>query len=243
MSEKTKSLLPSIFLGVFALDAISNLWAEASHNVLLIYLTKPVLITSLLLYFYCKTLGVPSRFRTLMLFGFLFSIAGDTLLMFVEQSSNATQFFIAGLGCFLITQVAYTLAFWNYPNAKTGLLARRPWMALPVVLYGFGLLSYLWPDLPSDMRIPVGVYGVVITTMAVAALHLNGRLEKQVFIELFCGVLLFLFSDSCIALDKFKSAYISLPEPRLVIMITYLLGQYLIAQAAIKANNVIKFSA
>lgn len=237
MSEQTKNLLPALLLGIFAVDVFLNLLGEASRNVVLIYITKPVLITSLLLYFYLKTREAPSRFRTLMLFGLFFAIGGDTLLMLVEQSASATQFFIAGLGCFLITQIAYTLAFWNYLNAKTGLLAYRPWMALPLVLYGVGLLFYLWPDLPSDMRIPVGAYGVVITTMAVSALHLNGRVKKMVFIELFCGVLLFLLSDSCIALNKFKSAYISLPEPRLIIMITYLLGQYLIVQAAIKANN------
>jgi uncharacterized membrane protein YhhN len=48
------------------------------------------------------------------------------------------------------------------------------------------------------------------------------------------GAILFILSDSVIALNKFKSDDLNIPMPRLIIMVTYILGQFLIVEGVIK---------
>ncbi|MCB0548246.1 MAG: hypothetical protein KDD19_11740, partial [Phaeodactylibacter sp.] len=49
---------------------------------------------------------------------------------------------------------------------------------------------------------------------------------------LMAGILLFILSDSLIALNKFRVDLVVIPYARLWIMATYLLGQYWIARNA-----------
>ena len=103
-------------------------------------------------------------------------------------------------------------------------------------LYLFGMLSYLWNDL-NDLKIAVVIYSVVICLMAIAALNLKNKMPSAVFYMLFSGVLLFLFSDSIIALNKFGGEGLPIPYHRIMIMCTYIIAQLLIAISTLKANK------
>ena len=190
-----------------------------------IFLTKPLLMTTLAAWLYLET-KLSTSFHLLIFYGLLFSIAGDTLLMFVAENPN---FFLAGLGSFLVTHVFYITAFWKFPGRENGLIWRKPWLVLPVLAYLAAMLGYLWADLPEAFQIPVLVYSCVISAMLVFALNMVGRIPTGIARWLVVGAMLFVLSDSLIAVGKFKSTGVSEVVFSFGIMVTYLVGQYLIA--------------
>lgn len=223
-----------MLLPLFFLLCIINLIAELQGIVPLIFFTKPLLLSVLAVYFFLHSQGLDRIWRRYLLAGLIWSVAGDTFLMFVENRPAYAHFFLLGLGSFLITHLCYLRGFWSHPQWKKGWVAQRPWVLLPFLLYLIGNSIFLWPDLPGDFRIPVLLYSTAIIAMTIAALNLKGLLPPSAFLLLFAGVLLFVTSDSIIALNKFKSTQLSLPYPRLLIMTTYLIGQFLIVRGSLK---------
>ncbi len=231
INEMKKSLLPLFFF-----LSILNLIGEYLHHTPLIYATKPLLLTLLALFFFSESKALPLPFRWYLLAGLIFSIAGDTFLMFVENSNNFEHFFLFGLGSFLLTHLCYLKGFISLSNSGAW-LRQRPWLLLLFFFYLVGNCIFLWPDLPDDLKIPVLVYSTAIIAMTAGALNLKGLLPNASFALLMSGILLFVCSDSIIALNKFKSSQLSLPLPRLLIMIPYLIGQYLIVMGSLKISS------
>lgn len=222
-----------IVLGLFLLLSLVNLYAEQQANSLLVLVSKPLLLTVLSLWFYLEVRPLRSKTARLILAGLVFSIGGDTLLMFVENGPRDEKFFLLGLGSFLIAQLCYLIGFASYPGAsRKGLVIQKPLWAIPFIGYLLGIIGLLWPNIPLPMRIPVAIYSLAIVGMATAAFNLRLLLSQKVFIGLMAGVLLFVLSDSLIALNRFMAESFAIPYPRISIMLTYLLGQYLIASRA-----------
>jgi uncharacterized membrane protein YhhN len=217
-------------LVAFFIDAAVNLWAEYSHQEILILMSKPLLISLLALWYFIKARPFQHQFERWILAGLLFSIGGDSLLMFVESGPKDERFFLLGLGSFLLAQLSYLTGFLKYPGARTGAVFQRPLLALPFLLYLIVLLSSLWPGIPEAMKLPVAIYASAIVGMAIAAYNLRSKTSAAAFIPLIAGVLLFVVSDSLIALNKFGEA---IPLARVYIMSTYIIGQYLIASGVI----------
>ena len=218
-----------IVLFIFLLLSLANLYAEQSRTEWLILLTKPLLLTSLSLWFYLRNRPLRSTFSRFLLIGLVFSIGGDSLLMLVENGPQKDYFFLLGLGSFLLAQLSYAYAFLQFPRSSSGDVARRPLRALPFLLYLTGILGGLWAGIPPSMKLPVTLYALAIVTMATAAFNLRGLISREHFLGLMAGVLLFVLSDSLIAINKFSKP---LPYARLWIMGTYLFGQFLIAYNA-----------
>ncbi|MFT6319868.1 MAG: putative membrane protein YhhN [Granulosicoccus sp.] len=216
-------------LFLYLLVSLINLWAGYSYNNTLAFYSKPLLMPILALWFYFQTKDHPSSFRQLILFALFFSWGGDTLLMFVE--SKGEHFFLFGLVSFLLTHVLYTTAFFKTVSWKNGFLWKNKWVVISCLIFFLGFQNYLLPDVEEAMQIPVAVYGGVIILMVLAALNWNTFVGKKAFQFVFLGALLFMFSDSVIAWNKFKSA---LPQAHLWIMSLYLLGQYLIVRGGIE---------
>jgi uncharacterized membrane protein YhhN len=87
----------------------------------------------------------------------------------------------------------------------------------------------LLPNMDAAMQLPVAVYALAITAMVGSVTNLQGLIDASIFRPLLAGVLLFLLSDTLIAVNKFLTP---LPLAGLAIMATYLLAQYLIATQA-----------
>lgn len=223
----------NIWIVAFVLLSILNLLAEYLGSKNLIYATKPFLMVVLSIYFYLET-KISTRYFQYVFIAFIFSFFGDTFLMFVENEPDKAHFFLLGLGSFLFTHLFYLIAFLSIPLAKTkGFLIQKKLLILPFIIYLIGNLLFLLPDINTDLQIPVIVYSSMIIAMTMAALNLKNILSKSIFQTLFIGVVLFVISDSIIGINKFKSATMTIPYPRLMIMIPYLLSQYLIARASI----------
>jgi len=225
-------------LWLFGIFCLVNVFAEAIQSVSLIFATKPLLMILLSLWFYLETKGHTQDFTRYILAGFIFSIFGDTFLMFNENEVGGEIFFLLGLGSFLVTHLFYVAAFYNYKKSEVGFIGQKKWLFLPFALFLILNTAFLWKGIPVDMKIPVVIYSSAIVAMTMSCLNLQTKISKETFQILFGGVLLFLISDTFIGINKFHTA---LPFARILIMIPYLLGQYFIGRGAVRViSNEIK---
>ncbi len=153
----------------------------------------------------------------LLLAGIVLSMLGDVLL---------GPSFIAGLGCFAFAHLAYVVLF------STAVRRRAiPWWTLAYVAWIIALAILLWPHLGGDLQAPVVLYGAVLALTAMTSARVN------VLTTLGGG--LFLLSDSMLALRMFWPEAIGLviadPWQDFAIMLTYCLGEGLIAYGVLRA--------
>ena len=149
-----------------------------------------------------------------------FSWLGDTLPAFVGEDAS----FLVMVAFFLIAQVAYIVAF--APEARRSILHRRPVLLVPYAVALVALVGVCAPG-ADGMLVPVAVYGGCLAAMAVLSTGL-GRLAGV-------GGAVFLVSDALIALDAFVPSW-HLTGQDFWVMLTYVLGQGLIAAAVVGAN-------
>lgn len=195
-------------------------------------------MSSLAWIYFQATRSNQQLFDRFILLALLLSCLGDVLLLFVEQQSQGMLFFAAGLGSFLLAHLAYIYTFWIFPPAQK---RSFPLLAsLCFLILAFGLLFFLWEGIPSALKAPVTVYALAICTMGVAAFGMNKKVGKIAARLLFLGALCFIVSDSLIAINKFKPA-ISIWQPRIAIMLTYILAQWLIVKGILRARLALDF--
>ena len=219
--------------------AIAELYAEATQNHTLRYITKPLLMVILVFFYARSIIGAVNSFHKLMIAAFVFSWVGDVALMFVGFNPN---FFLAGLGAFLITHILYAIAFAKVSlPEKQGILPQKVWVIIPLLIYMVALLSILIPAITATPEtkpflIPVLVYSTAIGTMIVFSINRYKRVNDQSFALVFAGALMFMVSDSIIAIGKFL-LHDSVMLAGLAIMVLYVGGQYLIAKGCLKQVN------
>lgn len=196
-------------------------WLSSFHNV-----AKPLILTSLILFFYLEGKHLSSKTRRNMLIALTFSLIGDVLLMFDELSTN---FFLTGLISFMLGHVFYILVFLE---KKNNLKKPIPFITV-LIIYALGLFYTLYNGLGS-MLIPVIIYMLAILTMAVTAALRKGKVPNSSYNLVFIGVLLFLISDSILAVNKF---YGDVAYEHILIMSTYAFAQFCIVMGIIKQKN------
>lgn len=208
---------------LFALAAAADLWlsqTQASGR----YVTKPLLMPLLMLGYFLETRPA-GMFSRLILSALFFSWMGDVFLLF-EQAMPV--FFIAGLVSFLTAHLLYIAYFARIPSATVSFLRKRPVMLLAVLAYVMELMYVLWPYL-GGMKVPVLIYGIVIGTMLCFALWQYGKIPSRAAWLFIAGAILFVASDSLLAINKFKTPVL---HGGLWIMGTYILAQYLLARGS-----------
>lgn len=225
-----KHLYTRIFLVLFLLFSLANLLALATSTSTDNYLTKPFLMIWLALYAVAGRPSIPRDSWKWLLIGLFFSFLGDTLLMFADGRPSGGTFFLLGLSSFLLTHVAYWVAFHRYPRPGTDVpLASYLVRIVPLVLYLLGMGYILLPALPQAMLVPVMVYSFVIVAMATKAVSLLPFLSPARATLLVAGAVLFVLSDSIIAMSRFTDLLtFSQLTIGLAIMLTYLSGQLFI---------------
>ncbi|MFN4145297.1 MAG: lysoplasmalogenase [Runella sp.] len=193
-----------------------------------VYLLKPLIVLSLLYW------TSPFRKQHLWLWvGLWFGCGGDVLLMIRER-----DLFVAGLGSFLVMQLCYIVAFWQTLSAEAKRnLKHKGWKyALPFAMYGLVFLTIshdpinkqspsLWP--------PVVGYAVCLCSMGIAAAFRFNTTEARSYQWVLWGAVLFILSDSLIALNKFWQPF---EASTLLIMTTYAAAQWLIVWGMFSAK-------
>ena len=224
-----------IVLIIFLICALTNLWSEFQSWRIGVLISKPLLMTTLGIYFWLRTRKNANQFTFFILLGLILSIFGDSFLMFQNRGNH---FFLLGLSSFLLTHLFYIIAFLKYPSNEKGLVQRQPIWVIPVLIFLVWNSWFLWSGLSDGLKIPVLIYSSVISGMIICAINLKGKMSTKAFQTILFGALLFMISDTFIGITKFGGGV--LQESRMLIMPTYILGQYLIVKGAILANNEIK---
>lgn len=223
------------FLSAYALLGVLNVISLVTGNTDGATLTKPLLMPLLACWLIAEARRVwPMPLRWL-LAALVFSWFGDLLLMGASDLS-----FALGIAAFLVAQVLLVAAFTSVRGIRfrrsivqlsaepaRGLVAQQRLLLLAFAAYYVAFLSILWPT-AGPFRIPVAVYGIAILAMAASALNLVGRMPSKPAWVTFGGALLFVASDSLIALEAFGPMEPSAVHSALV-MATYVVAQGLIA--------------
>jgi uncharacterized membrane protein YhhN len=208
-------------LAFIALETIGAVWTG---------IVVKSLIIPLLIWLYLRFIrGHGNRFHSLVIAALVFSWMGDIILQLTQFNES---FFLVGLGSFLITQLIYMFAFFITPG-KNALFFKKIYMIVPVVLYGWGILSLLSDGL-GDMKLPVTIYTVVILSMLLAAINREKKVNRQSFLLVLAGAILFILSDSLIAINRFEQPF---ELARIAIMSSYITAQYLIAVGCARQFN------
>lgn len=211
----------NIFLPLFLLIVFTDLFAIYTGNQLIQYIVKPMILISLFVFFafqvtMVKPKGRELRISTFLMEGLVLSLVGDTLLMFDADP----MFFILGLSAFLLAHIFYILTF--YTVLKTEKLKLDLRLFIPVSVY-YALLVFLLFPVLGEMRIPVLVYGIVISIMFALALHMINLIYREAGKWMAIGAAMFVLSDSLLAFNKFYQAF---PFAGIYIMISYAAAQY-----------------
>jgi uncharacterized membrane protein YhhN len=74
------------------------------------------------------------------------------------------------------------------------------------------------------------IYALAITLMALTALFRYGRTNSTSFLLIFIGAVLFMVSDSLLAINKFHHAFSAAGA---LVMLTYSVAQFLIVEGAL----------
>ncbi|MDD5312862.1 MAG: lysoplasmalogenase [Dehalococcoidia bacterium] len=123
--------------------------------------------------------------------------------------------FLIGLALFLLAHVGYIVVF----SRDFKWQRKRVWLIVLLVLYAAGMAVIMLPFL-GGMLFPVYAYMAILITMVVMA-----ALRQPSSRSVLCGALLFLVSDSALAVNKFL---IPLPYADYIVTITYYGAQFLI---------------
>lgn len=212
-----------VFLLLLLLTAIDLLFLSTGDPNRIF--SKPLLMP-LLIWLYVSEVDKHNTFTRLIIAALFFSWLGDIFLMFDHLDSI---YFILGLSSFLTTHILYILYFLRI-SGNGSYLKQRPLMLLVIVAYTIELLYILWPRLDM-MRIPVTVYALVISTMLATAAWQYGKIKSAIALLFTAGALLFVLSDSALALNRFHDP---IPGGGIFVMLTYVAAQTMIVLGSIR---------
>lgn len=193
------------------------------------FIFKPLIMISLGGMFFAESAGV--RTKVFAGWAFLFSLLGDTFLMFAGKNQ---LFFMAGLGSFLVSQIGYIFLF-QHSNKIAEIqsclyLKKHPGWLFLYFVYGTSIYFLLFSNLDVVLKVAVFIYMVALLGMSVMALDRKGVIPEKSFQFVFIGSLLFVISDSAIAINKFLQP---IPFDGIIVMSTYMAAQFLIVRGLI----------
>lgn len=208
IEEKKVSLS---FLIIIVSLIIATLYSVTSDKRSLFNILKPFTMLTIIALAVLKNMEQQSLYGNLLIAGFVFSIVGDIFLLDKEKN------FSKGLLAFLIAHLFFIAAFNLGVNKYCG------GILFPVLLFDFFILKKLLPKL-ERYKLPVISYLVVISVMLYSAINSDRQAGELSIISI--GAILFIFSDSVLALNKFNKK-IKFAEP--LILFAYFVAQMLFA--------------
>ncbi|MET8907941.1 lysoplasmalogenase [Micromonospora sp. NPDC004551] len=197
------------WLALFGAVALVELVGVALDSTPTQWLAKPLLAPLLLAYLWDRRRRVDP-----VAVGLVAATAGDVALLVPGDTA-----FLAGMGCFLVTQVAFLTAFLRH--------RRPPVAAVAGYLVAWaGANALLWGAL-GPLRLPVLGYSLALSMMAAAATGVSRRTAA--------GGALFLVSDLLIGVG---AAGVDFPGRDLLVMTTYAAALLLIITGWVAATAV-----
>ncbi|MFW9971708.1 MAG: lysoplasmalogenase [Candidatus Odinarchaeota archaeon] len=220
-------MIEYIFLVIFFVAVIIEIFAEYKSNIKLIYCTKPLVMPLLILFYIFGVIegGSIGLVDWLIVVALLGGFAGDIFLMLRSQE----KWFLFGMAAFLLNQILYIISFLLSITDYTAFNLWGLFLLGPVIL----IMLFTVPrfiNKTEDMKIPVMVYMGAILIMHIAALLRLAEFNGLPFILVFVGSISFIFSDAILALNKWDP---EVKQGRLINMTTYFMAQFFIASGAL----------
>ncbi len=210
------------FLGLFILLSIIYIVGLLLDNDTIKFISKPLIMLSLLLY-YSKSVKKKSK---LFIGAVLFSFLGDVLLLY-----NVELFFMLGLVSFLIAHILFISMVIGM--LKKSSVTQKITAIVPFLGTYIGLL-FLLKDSLGEMLIPVVIYGLVISVFGMVSLLNHLVVKSKASQYLIYGAIFFVVSDSLLAINKFYEPQEYYP---VIVIITYIIAQYLICNSVIENSK------
>lgn len=213
-----KFLIPLLFV----LAAAANLAGQLLQNDPLASTSKILLMPLLIIWVLSRRL--PERHLSFLLpLALVFSWLGDIFLIF-------DHLFIAGLASFLVTQILYSVIF--YQSVKGQL--HQPFLRMiPYIFYGAAFFYVILPE-AGNLKVAIIVYGVSLLSMGFLSLTRQGNSSTISFVLVVAGSTFFIFSDSLIAAGMFLN---KLPNHSFWVMSGYTAAQLLIVSGLISDQS------
>ncbi|MFC9542962.1 lysoplasmalogenase [Lysinibacillus sp. NPDC056959] len=207
-----KILLTCIILfGLYYIFFFSHI----TESLILIFKVIPMLLI-IILAALPKNSGV-KKYQLLIVIGLVFCMIGDYTL----------QWFLIGLSSFLIGHIFYIFAFLSTNERQV-----PTWVKIVLLVYGVSMAVWIAGTVFSSGEVVLGIaviaYISVILTMGWTAIRTGSKFAT-------IGALLFISSDSYLAINKFV---MPLPFSHEVIMLTYYGAQILIALSILQYSEI-----
>lgn len=203
------------------ISAITAIVLDATGNVALYRALKP--LTTVLIILLPMLFGrkAPKIYWTLTVAGLLLCLIGDIFLL-------DGSYFVFGLASFLMAHILFTVSFVALDKFKLY------WTPLLILLaIGSGYYYILYPGLES-LAIPVFLYFLFIVVMCWQGVSLYIWKKTTAHKLIALGVLLFLLSDSILALNKFIAPF---DWSGILVLSTYWAAVALLANAVVVISN------
>jgi len=165
--------------------------AEAQDSRRGVMLFKPLASTAFVLAGWAA-MSEPSPYAIGIFVGLVLSWWGDVLLI----PKDNPKVFQLGILAFLLGHLAYAGAFLARGVDAMATLA----MIAVLAVIAVAILRWLLPHAPSDMKVPVIAYVVVISTMVALAV---GTWAAHGIPAIVVGAVMFYVSDLAVAMDRF----------------------------------------
>ena len=179
-----------------------------------VYAFKPLTMVFIIAIALLEESTISDTYKLLIIGGLLFSVIGDVWLMLPDDR------FVQGLISFLIAHIFYIAAF-----TTVGDNLASPLLLIPMAVFAGGVFWYLRPALGKYLM-PVVVYMLVILVMGWQSFN---RLDVEAGgLAAVVGALLFMLSDSILAINRFRQHF---HLAQLLILGTYFAAQWFIAQS------------
>ena len=224
-------MIEYIFLVLFFIFVIIEVFAEYKDINKIVYCTKPLLMPLLMLFYIFGVVGTTSISDVdwLIIIALLGGCAGDIFLML----ENEDKWFLFGMGAFFINQIFYIISFFLSISDITNFNAWGYFLLGPTILiFVFTVPRFI--NKTEDMKIPVLVYLLAILLMHIAAIFRLAEFQGLPFILVYVGSISFIFSDACLAVNKWAGEF---TNARIIIMTTYFLAQFYIILGVLLTAN------
>lgn len=205
-----------ILLLIFICAVIGNILGWGLHKIKWVYVTKPLLMPVLLIYY---LLNAPHT-EILLGIALVCAFLGDFFLLWPHKKA----FFTLGLVFFLAMQTLYLMFIITHQIDFSMSNQLMIWAAILFMILAFIIYAKLFKHL-RKMKIPLLVYMLVIIAVAYFCFLNFAATMNVVFALQFAGAVFFIISDTILAFDSFKKP---LHFANVWIMSTYITAQLLL---------------
>ena len=186
------------------------------------FLSKPLVMVTLMVMVLANHFSLRFEF-SLFFSALIFALIGDVFLL-----QEGEQYFLCGIASFFIMQILYAYTFYK----QKGIGVMRELNKIIAVSATALLLNVILWNHSGGLRIPILFYSISILAMAITGII---RWKVPGYKLVFWGVLLFVFSDSYLGINKFRT---KLWEADFIIMLSYMMAQGLIAFGYVKSLSI-----